>query len=533
MNKKSFWDVAFLHPFLFSLYPLLALWQTNIAQIPPFAVSRAVLLLLIFLTITLAANLLLFRSRVKAAIATSLFMLLILSYGHIFALLDMKSVYGFVIGRHRYMLPLWGGLAALGLVLLWRAKSPPFNLNRILNMVSVFLVTLVLVGIVLYEARSGFTRFQVSGAEAKNETALATGIGAAASTPVDGPDVYYILVDGFSRADVLKSIGGLDVSGFLDELTKMGFYVANCSQDNYDHTQLSLGSSLNMNYLDALNVPLNLSKDATRAYAEIIAHSQSRKVFESMGYTFVTFKPVYTFLNIPDSDYYYDAEQVTPFYNRLEVVNFQYLFLSTTILRPLMEAQVATPTAFERLPTPILQMFYPKASLFSTREYKQYQQNLYSLEKLSEVPQLPGKKFVYAHLFLTHQPYVFNPDGTFRWPPKDDNHAYFAQIQYASKRLPEVIKKILQDSKTPPVIIIQSDHGYVNDAERVKILNAYYLPNGGEKDLYPTITPVNSVRVVLNRYFKGNYPLLEDKTLHSVDETHFQPVPNQCTAAKP
>jgi len=526
VQKKNFWDWAFLHPILFSFYPLLALWETNIAQIPPFAVSRAIFILLIFLLLTLLISLLLFRSRVKAAIFTSLLMLLILTYGHIFAQVDMKSVFGVVIGRHRMMLPLWIGLAALGMVLLWRVKNQPYTLNRILNLVSIFLAALALAGILIYEARSGFTRFQL-GSQSANGTAQQT------VNPVDGPDVYYILVDGFSREDVLNQIGGPNISEFLSQLTKMGFYVARCSQDNYDHTQLSLGSSLNMDYLDALNMPPKSNRDSLAAYSEIIRHSQTRKIFESMGYKFITFKPVYTFLNIDDSDYYYDAEEVTPFYNRLEVVNFQYLFLSTTILRPLMEAQVATPQSFERLPTLILQLFYPKASLFSTREYKQYKQNLYSLEKLSEVASLPGKKFVYAHLFVTHQPYVFNADGSFRWPPKDDEKAYYAQIQYASKRLPEVVNKILQDSKTPPVIIIQSDHGYVNTADRVKILNAYYLPDNGAKDLYPTITPVNSFRLVLNHYFNGNYPLLEDKTMHSLDESNYQLIPNQCSQPSP
>jgi hypothetical protein len=526
-QKRSFWGAAILHPFLFALYPLLALWGTNVSQIPPFAISRAVFLLLIFLALSLGFSLLLFRSRIKAAVSTSLLMLLLLTYGHVFALVDMQSIAGFVFGRHRFMLALWAGIAIVGLGLLWRTKKPPYRLNLILNTVSAFLVVLALAGIFTYEARSGFTRFTVKGSSANKQSARQV------TSPVDGPDVYYLLIDGFANPDILKEQGGPDVSAFIDQLKQLGFYVVSCAQDNYDHTRPSLASSLNMDYLEALDLPLNLNRDSVPAYQEAISHSQSRSAFESMGYKFVTFKPVYTFLNIPDSDYYYDADDVTPFYNKLEVVNFQYLFLSTTILRPLMEAQVLAPKSFERLPTPILQLLYPKASLFTTREYKQYQQNLYSLQKLSEVPGLPGKKFVYAHLFMTHQPYVFNPDGSFRWPPKDDEKAYFAQIEYTSKRLPEVLKKILQDSKTPPVIIVQSDHGYVNSPKRVKIINAYYLPDGGEKDLYPNITPVNSFRVVLNRYFSGNYPLLKDQTFHIVDDTHFQTVPNECANSAP
>jgi hypothetical protein len=48
--------------------------------------------------------------------------------------------------------------------------------------------------------------------------------------------------------------------------------------------------------------------------------------------------------------------------------------------------------------------------------------------------------------------------------------------------------------------------------ERTPILNAYYLPEGGERLLYPSISPVNSFRVVLNAYFGAELPLLPDNT---------------------
>jgi len=46
--------------------------------------------------------------------------------------------------------------------------------------------------------------------------------------------------------------------------------------------------------------------------------------------------------------------------------------------------------------------------------------------------------------------------------------------------------------------------------ERISILNAYYLPDGGEKHLYKSITPVNTFRLVLNHYFGSDYEMLKD-----------------------
>ena len=87
-----------------------------------------------------------------------------------------------------------------------------------------------------------------------------------------------------------------------------------------------------------------------------------------------------------------------------------------------------------------------------------------------------------------------------------------------------MLQQIIDSSEIPPIIILQGDHGpsslLANDlsnpgdrnlTERLPILNAYYLPGGGaDQHLYAAITPVNSFRVVLNRFFDGDYELLGD-----------------------
>jgi hypothetical protein len=51
--------------------------------------------------------------------------------------------------------------------------------------------------------------------------------------------------------------------------------------------------------------------------------------------------------------------------------------------------------------------------------------------------------------------------------------------------------------------------------ERLGILNAYLLPGIDPALIYPTITPVNSFRLVVNQYFGADLPLLPDRSFYS------------------
>jgi hypothetical protein len=143
---------------------------------------------------------------------------------------------------------------------------------------------------------------------------------------------------------------------------------------------------------------------------------------------------------------------------------------------------------------------------------------------------MQGPKYVHVHLILPHPPFVFGPDGEFTNPADFWNEkkvypgnkfriGYINQLQFVNTKLLEMIDTILAESETPPIIILQGDHGpwLQPDPQRFFILNAYYLPDN-KTELYPTISPVNSFRVVFNDYFGANYDMLKDTT-------YFSPVP--------
>jgi hypothetical protein len=179
------------------------------------------------------------------------------------------------------------------------------------------------------------------------------------------------------------------------------------------------------------------------------------------------------------------------------------MFLRTTALRVLSEANAA--------------FLAPVTRQVKTPREHHYDVVNFALQSLDQVPAIPGKKFVYFHILAPHDPFVFDSEGNY--VPADqgdlDLEAYAAEVTYINKRIAEIVRNLIANSAQPPVILLQGDHGW-DPRSRMEILSAYYLPGGGDQLLYPTITPVNSFRVVLNHYFGESYPLLEDQSYYSM-----------------
>ena len=112
------------------------------------------------------------------------------------------------------------------------------------------------------------------------------------------------------------------------------------------------------------------------------------------------------------------------------------------------------------------------------------------LNQLPKIPEIDDPTFTYAHINITHKPYVFSPTGYLDYPDEistvaeDNRHfpaGYIYSIEYVNAQMLTIIREILSRSDTPPIIIVQGDHGYRVDtasdwANISPILNAYYLP---------------------------------------------------------
>jgi hypothetical protein len=495
--------------FLFAIYPTLALLGHNIEEIKAVVAVRSFLVSLLVVAVCFGVLAWLLKDRSKAALVSSLGVLLFFSFGHVYNGIKQISAVASLLGRHRILTPIWLALFVLGTIWIIRNKRDFRLWTPGLNLIAVVTLILPLVQIGIYQVREFETGSQGS-AVSENVTGL--------HLPQDqpAPDIYYIILDAYGRDDVLQEMYTLDNTAFLKRLTDMGFYVARCSRSNYTQTQLSLASSLNLEYIQDLGE--YVSGQTTRVGLDkMIHHSAVRQALKRLGYRMIAFETGFKYTQVEDADLY-----LSPHNNPLEGVSlsgglngFEVMLVNTTIGRLLTDAMNVLPGYIK----PVWE--YPEQA---HRELV-----LFDLEQLHQLPGLPGPKFIFAHIVAPHPPYVFEADGSFSPPDKPDFVGYRDQVLYLNDRMEILLADIIQSSATPPIIIIQGDHGPILAAprQRLKNLNAYYLPGSGAERLYPTITPVNTFRLVFDAYFGGQYSLLDDSSYFSTYQDPYNFIKEQ------
>jgi len=488
------------YPFLLAIFPILSLLGNNIQEVDPRVALRSTAISLgATLLVFLAARLIL-RSWPRAALLSSFLLVLFFSYGHLYhALREIPSL-GLQLARHRYFIPAYALMALLGIFwIVWKVKQPA-NPTLALNLAAILLLV--------------FPAYQVTGALLR--TSIATEQQTAAlsagelpiQSPQGMPDVYFIVLDMHTRSDALQQDFGHDNSDFINGLRELGFYVADCSRSNYPETSQSLISALNMDYVSTLSQQMADQGRDPNDITVLIKQSLVRYQLEAVGYQTYAFESEYEWSRLTDA-YHYLRSTEAP-YTLLQP--FEAMLIQSTAL--LIWADTTYQAATETSDNPFHGI---NASLEN-----HVNQQLFILDYLPGLATVNEPKFVFAHIIVPHIPFVFEADGSIVSDPGfysgrlsepiDREHllqGYVNQVTFIDTRILEVVRQILQDSAEPPIIVIMGDHGLEAD-NRLAILNAIYLPGEGSQHLYPSITPVNTFRVIFNTYFGANYPLLPD-----------------------
>jgi hypothetical protein len=483
-----------LHPLLFAAYAVLFLYSANLDRVLPVdaiaPLARAVAAAA-GLTCVLA---LLLRDVRKGAIIATAIVVAYFGFGH---------VAGFLAGRgigDAAQLGAWAAIVVAAIVFAVRATARVPQATLGLNVVGAVLVSVALATILPYEiSRAG--RGPISHAPAvRAGTDVAT-----------ERDIYFLVFDRYGSADAIERRFDITDNDLYGWLVARGFQVPAHSHANYRATDFSLAATLNMRFLDDLTRDVGpASADRTPAQALIQDHEVGR-FLKTQGYRYYQigswFGPTRS-VAIADENLSFGVAS-----------EFETVLNDLTIMAAIDRVRgVVSPEPTER--------------------DRHREGTLFGLRQLRRVATAPGPKFVFAHILLPHDPYVFKADGSALSEEEakaaPERQLYADHLAFANSQIRDIVGYLLSGpEETRPIVIIEGDEGPLmcqaldcvrNTPEYLRIrlgnLVAMYLP-GVDERLPDTFTSVNTFRVVLHEYFGADLESLPDRSFTWPDNDHL------------
>lgn len=313
-------------------------------------------------------------------------------------------------------------------------------------------------------------------------------------TPKRNNNVYYFILDGYTRNDFLEKYFHFDNRPFSQFLIDHGFYHFSKARSNYHQTLFSVPSLFKMDYPvqkeGKIEAWEELRDDLKRTFwLREINDAPIFSEFQRRGYDLI----------------YANAYGIPIRSVNLTVEGPQEGFSS-----PAMELVNSTPLPY------LLKFANGKLGTMKHR----FPQNPLAVIEQVQSPRSPF--FFFIHVFSPHPPYVYRADCSprdgysFILNPDDLDYiaegtvdVYLEQLRCLNKQMSSAIEKILE--KDPDAIIgIQADHGFPSPLPKAMRLNnegleaniLFGIQNwiripGVKKDwLYPSLSPVNMFRLI-------------------------------------
>jgi hypothetical protein len=480
---------------LLPLFFVWKIWNDHFALIP---FSHWIKALLIFLAISGAAFLigkLLFKNNIKAGCCALGFQLVFFFWG---ALHDFVKGLGLpsFLTSYTFFLPFV--LVVLALYLVWLKKSrPPLLLNNFLVLLFTLFIAMEVITTIWRFSRKDYLKNDL----AYYSEPVHISIGANA----EKPDIFFIVFDEYGSTAALKKYLQFDNSNLDSLLVKNNFYVAANSKSNYDLTPVSIASTLNLQYF---NYPL---EGKSSEPVDLFQYQYSLK--KSLLPQFLAMQG-YTIINQGIGHLEAAPTKYEPFFDRFTDI---VLYGETLWQRFLKDVG----------------WHFPGLKKWSLIKWQgQDEAVAENKEKFASVlkelqTQSAKPKFVYAHFMLPHTPYFVDRNGNKRnltglsVAPSEDS-LYLDQLRYTNTLIDSLSTAANAHYGRPRVVIMEGDHGarklykqheLIVRERQFMNLSSYYFSDRDYRLLYDSISPVNSFRVVLNKYFHSNLPLLKDSTI--------------------
>jgi len=477
-----------IHPFLFSLFPIMFFFQGNLHEIP---FGDVIFPLFLSISITFLSWVILrkFIGSQRSGLIISLIIMSFINLGNIrFFISDnpTESLQSSVEGQILVSILLL--VNVIGIIYFLKKHKLDAK-TSIANVISI-----TMIGVLIFS----ITSFSITTAD-DNSLANLSDIPVQISDVENKPNIYFIILDEYAGFIQLKNDFNFDNSNFSIELEKRDFFVGTESFSNYPNTSLSVPSIMNMIYLDF--IPDKLGKDSKniRVVEKMINENNVMKILQSNDYKITTLDGVVG--RIPNT----------------------YL-ADVTLCSSIFDINPDIRKNFALVYVPIVGL---QELVFSEVIRNKLECSFSALIDFNEDPKNPD--FVVAHLRFPHSPYIYDSFGnSVSINDRGDKNAYLEQLKFANKKTLEIIDSI-QERSSENIIIVISDHGYrpyinwenptIDDYIRgFNILDAYYLP-GEEK--HEKIAPVNIFRTIFNSYLEMDYEILDDRQIWYSEEWVF------------
>lgn len=455
--------------------------------------------LLVYAGLALAFGIffLLYKNMSKAAIASTLGGIIYLFFGNLKELLRNNELLVF-ISHYKTLVPLLLILLGYMLIRLHKVKSP-YYLNLFLN----FLLIIYL-GIEAWK----FTRLLNEEPKPTSQASIPLVTDSSSS---QRPNIYYLLFDCYPGSGYQRDMLGIDSNDLDKFLSEKGFYVVNESKSNYHMTSFSMASLFNMEYLDWLN---GVEKLRPYHYNNTVHLVKNAKAFQWL------------------SQYGYELNNLSIFDMPGKPSIKREQFLSTTGREIILYN-----TFFKCLYRDVFPEVFPSVKsgrindIRSTRKeqlqaFREYNEVI--LDSLKSLSTFGGNRpqFVYAHLELPHFPYFYDSTGreyaddlVFGKEIITNKHRFKNYIGYTNQQIMALLNSLLSRSNGRDIIILQSDHG-INDLNVTRKQDAFrnytaiYYPDRDYRMLYGGMSNVNGFRILFNKYFGQQLPLLKDSCIY-------------------
>lgn len=318
------------------------------------------------------------------------------------------------------------------------------------------------------------------------------------------PNVYWIVLDGYPRQDVLEQFFHFDNGPFVASLRSLNFTVYDRARASFPETIFSISSTNSMGFLVGGSGASQRLPPLAELYRAVRGQNVVVSTMRTMGYHYIHFENGYDNLtqcplegavcirgNVPSGPVQFDEFNLAVL-SRTPLIDLITTFKGAGQASPFMKGAVHDFT-----------------------------------NKLASVSEHGEPFFVYAHILAPHPPIRFKRDCSERvvtpdlvqWDAKDLS-AFTDQLICVNNEAIDLLHTIVQKD-AQAIIVVQSDHGtafrgqfrkpfdawdQLDLKERFGALNALRMPADCSADTQGTVDLVNTFTRVLNCISDGKLP---------------------------